>query len=215
MKADRQDYKGVNMSDAAEVEEAADIAVYDKHNIDQRVREEVINGVIYQMSAAPYFRHGMIVSNISGIIKHALKGKQCRVFAEDLEFHFHPDIDDVWRKGDYVQPDIMIVCDKNKLHKSGYYGVPKFIAEVSSTSTAKKDKTLKFDIYEAAGVSEYWIVNPLGTLDIYYLVEGHYVLEQSWTLDDEDESDEDYNANALISLREFPDISMTLGDVFE
>lgn len=63
-------------------------------------------------------------------------------------------------------------------------------------------------------VEEYWIVSPQGFVDIYYLKEGKYVLEQSYMLQD-DKEDEDYNADTEICLKTFPHIKMTLGEIFE
>lgn len=70
------------------------------------------------------------------------------------------------------------------------------------------------EIYEAAGVEEYWIVSPRGSVEIYYLEDGKYILEQSYILQ-EDKEDGDYNAESEISLRAFPHIRMTLGEIFE
>lgn len=97
---------------------------------------------------------------------------------------------------------------------SFYSGVPKFIVETLSPSTAHRDKTEKKDIYEKAGVEDYWIVSPQGFIEIYYLKDGKYVLEHSYMLQ-EDKEDEHYNAEVEISLRAFPHIKMTLGDIFE
>ena len=108
----------------------------------------------------------------------------------------------------------MVICDRKHLKGGAYSGVPKLIVETLSPSTAKRDKAEKKDIYEKAGVEEYWIVSPKGTVEIYYLQEGKYFLEQSYLLQD-DKEDEDYNAETEISLRAFPHIRMTLGDIFE
>jgi len=73
----------------------------------------------------------------------------------------------------------------------------------------------KKDIYEKAGVEEYWIISPKGkSVEIYYLQDGKYVLEQSYILED-DEEDEHYNAETMIRLRAFPHIKMELRDIFE
>ena len=122
---------------------------------------------------------------------------------------YHPDVDD-----DYLCPDIMIVCDRKHLKGGSYSGVPKFIAETQSHSTAKRDRTEKKDIYEQAGVEEYWIVSPLGSLEIYYLQDGKYVLEQNYMIQN-DRDEEDYNAETEICLKAFPHIKMTLGEIFE
>ena len=118
------------------------------------------------------------------------------------------------RSDDYVCPDIMIICDRKQLKGGTYSGVPKFIAETLSPSTAKRDKSEKKDIYEKAGVEEYWIISPQGFLEIYYLKDGKYILEQSYMLQD-DKDDEHYNAEVEIRLKDFPHIKMTLGEIFE
>ena len=172
-------------------------------------RDEKIEGVIYDMSPSPSFRHGIINNNINTVIKAGLKGSLCLVFMENLDFKYHPEVND-----DYLCPDIMIVCDRKYLKGGSYSGVPRFVAETVSHSTAKRDKTEKKDIYEQAGVEEYWIVSPQRSVEIYYLQNGKYVLEQNYMLQD-DKEDEEYNGDTEISLRAFPHIKMTLGEIFE
>ena len=172
-------------------------------------RKKKIDGVIYDMSPSPSFRHGIINNNINTVIKAGLKGSLCLVFMENLDFKYHPEVND-----DYLCPDIMIVCDRKYLKGGSYSGVPRFVAETVSHSTAKRDKTEKKDIYEQAGVEEYWIVSPQRSVEIYYLQNGKYVLEQNYMLQD-DKEDEEYNGDTEISLRAFPHIKMTLGKIFE
>lgn len=128
---------------------------------------------------------------------------------ENLDLKYHPDKND-----DYVCPDIMVICDRKHLKGGTYSGIPKFIVETLSPSTAKRDKTEKKDIYEKAGIEEYWIVSPQGSVEIYYLEDGKYLLEQIYMLQD-DKEDEHYNAETVIQLKEFPHIKMTLGEIFE
>ena len=59
-----------------------------------------------------------------------------------------------------VQPDICVVCDLSKIDKRGCIGAPDLIVEIQSFSTARYDLTEKFNLYEASGVREYWIVFP-------------------------------------------------------
>lgn len=175
----------------------------------ERKKQEKINGVIYDMSPAPNFRHGVVNGNLYNIIKNGLKNGLCLVFIENLDFQYHPEQND-----DYLCPDIMVVCDRKYLKGGSYSGVPKFIAETLSPSTAKRDKAEKKDIYEKAGVEEYWIVSPQGALEIYYLKDGKYELEYSYLLQ-ADKEEEHYNAQTPISLRAFPHITMELQDIFE
>jgi len=175
----------------------------------ERKRDEKIDGVIYDMSPSPGYQHGIINNNINTIIKTGLKNSLCLVFMENLDFKYHPNIND-----DYVCPDIMLVCDRKHLRGGSYSGIPKFIVETLSPSTAKRDRAEKKDIYEKSGVEEYWIVSPQGAVEIYYLENGKYVLEQSYLLQD-DKEDEQYNAETVINLKDFPHIKMTLGEIFE
>lgn len=174
----------------------------------EKKKDEKIDGIIYDMSPSPGYGHFVVNGNIHRIIANGLLNSICRVSMENFDFQYHPDIND-----DYVCPDIMIICDRKHLKGGAYRGVPKFIAETMSHSTAKRDKTEKKDIYEQAGVEEYWIVSPVGTVEIYYLQDGKYVLEQNYMLQD-DKEEVDYNADIEISLKMFPHIKMTLGEIF-
>ncbi|HBA49928.1 MAG TPA: endonuclease [Lachnospiraceae bacterium] len=172
-------------------------------------KDEKINGVIYNMSPAPGFQHGIVNGNLYTIIKQGLKSNIYLVSIENLDFKYHPDQND-----DYLCPDIMIICDRKHLKGGAYSGIPRFIAETLSPSTAKRDRAEKKDIYEQAGVEEYWIVSPEGHLEIYYLRDGRYILEESYILQD-DKEEAYYNAETEISLRAFPHITMTLQEIFE
>lgn len=173
-------------------------------------KTEKIDGVIYNMSPSPNYLHGVVNGNIHTIIKNSLKDSLCLVFIENLDFRYQPEVSD-----NYTIPDIMIVCDRNQIKGGCYMGVPKFIAETLSPSTAMRDMAAKKDIYETAGVLEYWIVSPRERgVQIYYLRDGKYVIENSYILEDNKE-DEHYNAETIISLRAFPHIQMTLSDIFE
>lgn len=173
-------------------------------------KDEKINGVIYNMSPSPGYQHGIINGNIYRIIGNGLKNSLCLVFMENLDYRYHPEVND-----DYLCPDIMLICDRKHLKGGSYSGVPKFIVETLSPSTAKRDRAEKKDIYEKAGVEEYWIVTPQGkSVEIYYLEDGRYNLQQSYILQ-EDKEDDHYNAETEICLKAFPYIKMVLRDIFE
>ena len=177
---------------------------------DDYQKTEKINGVIYNMTPAANFRHGIVNGNIYARIREGLKNSLCLAFIENLDYKYHPDIND-----DYVVPDVMIVCDRKALKSSAYHGTPKFIVETLSPATAFRDKTEKKDIYEEAGVSEYWIVSPRErAVEIYYLQNGKYKLVYSYILQDE-KDEKDYNADTLITLREVPHVTMTLEEIFD
>ena len=105
-------------------------------------KDEKINGVHYNMPPSPSFKHGIVNNNINTIVKSGLKGSVCLVFMENLDFKYHPEEND-----DYLCPDVMVVCDRKHLKGGAYTGVPKFIVETMSPSTAKRDRKDKKDIY--------------------------------------------------------------------
>lgn len=175
--------------------------------IDEYERRELIDGIIYDMSPSANPYHGIINLNIATSIKTQLKDSLCKVFMENLDWHYAKD-------ENYVVPDIMIICDIKSLHKGEYKGTPKFIVETLSPATAKKDRTIKMKLYASYGVAEYWIVSPKeNAIEIYYLKDGEYELFDTKILVD-DENEKEYNAADLLMLHEFPNISIPLKDIF-
>ncbi len=121
-------------------------------------RWEIIEGVPY-MQAAPTWQHQAISVELTSQFNALLKGKPCRVFAAPFDLCI-PEYNESDEEISNIisQPDIVVVCDESKLRKTGYFGVPSLVIEISSPSTAKKDKLIKFNKFEKAGVKEYWIV---------------------------------------------------------
>lgn len=64
-----------------------------------------------------------------------------------------------WR--DYLEPDISVICDRDKINDRGCIGAPDWVIEIVSPSTQQMDYGIKLFQYRMAGVREYWIVNPL------------------------------------------------------
>src|SRR3989339_550776 len=114
-------------------------------------RWEVIDGVAYDMSPSPTPRHQIIAGNFYRILGNKLQGKPCRPLMPPLDVY----LDDF----NFVQPDVMIVCNKEKI-KDRIYGPPDMVIEVLSPSTSLKDKRIKRSLYERFGVKEYILVHP-------------------------------------------------------
>ena len=126
------------------------------------VRRELIDGFIYIMSA-PILIHAFISNEINVLISMFIrkrKGK-CKVFHAPIDVRLpqNNETNDT-QIYDVVQPDICVICDPSKLDARGCIGAPDLIVEVLSPSTMKKDCNEKFNLYERAGVREYWIVDP-------------------------------------------------------
>ena len=155
-----------NMNDDsfAKVEEPDPSAIYTyadylKWQFEERL--ELFRGKIFKLSA-PDTKHQVILTNILASIATFLKKKPCKVFVAPFDVRLP--VQD--RKNDnevntVVQPDICIVCDLSKIDDRGCCGAPDLVVEILSPGNSKKEIKLKFDLYEEAGVNEYWIVNPV------------------------------------------------------
>lgn len=129
-------------------------------------RWEVIDGEAYDMSPSPTERHQTIVLNFAVHLKERLKNSSCRVYTAPLDVYFD--------EYNFVQPDVFVVCDRNKI-KERISGAPDLIIEVLSSFTAIKDRKDKKDLYERFGVREYIIVHPEEHyIERFLLKEGRY-----------------------------------------
>jgi len=166
---------------------------------------ELIKGKIFRMSPAPNANHQRISSRIHFYVFQYLIEKKCEVFAAPFDVRLSVSN----KKSDeniytVVQPDICIICDTEKVDKQGCIGAPDLIVEILSKSTSKKDLTDKYEIYEQAGVKEYWIIHPEEqTLLIYSLVDGFYQPSKLYAKDE------------IISVGIFEDFKLDLSNIFE
>lgn len=136
-------------------------------------RWEIIEGTAYDMSPAPSTEHQGISFKLSGILYDFLRDKQCSAFAAPFDVRLAEHKDEADEKIEtVVQPDIVVVCDQNKLDKRGCLGAPDIAVEIISTSTSYRDQTEKLRLYERHGVREYWIVNPDAKYIMVYRLEG-------------------------------------------
>ena len=174
---------------------------------DDYIKTEKINGIIYNMSPSGGFRHSQINGNIYFALMKQLKNIVCTASVENLDLYLSDN--------EYVIPDIMLICDRNKIKKDKYRGVPRFIVETLSPATSLKDKTVKKEKYAQLGVDEYWIISPKErSVEIYYLNNGVYDLVSFYILVD-DAEDEDYNAETVLTLKAVPKVSIVLKEIFE
>jgi Uma2 family endonuclease len=138
-------------------------------------RMELINGFIHFMSA-PRLIHALILSRIGNpMINHIEKNNgRCNVFYAPFDVRFPKSKDETDDKQiyDVVQPDICVVCNPEQLSEKGCLGAPNMIVEILSASTRKYDLTEKFNLYEASGVKEYWVVAPKEDVTVYLLQDG-------------------------------------------
>lgn len=128
----------------------------DYWNLPEDEHAELIDGQLYSM-APPSRIHQKLVSEFTQIIGSYIKSNSgnCEVYPSP--FAVNLDAEDK----DWVEPDISVICDKNKLTDRGCSGAPDLIIEVVSPGSRKMDYNLKNALYSNAGVREYWIVDPV------------------------------------------------------
>jgi Uma2 family endonuclease len=118
-------------------------------------RWELIGGVPYAISPAPLRRHQRLVGLLIARLVNWFEGKTCMPLVSPLDV-FLPGADESLDETDtVVQPDLVVVCDPNKLVDEGVRGAPDLAIEILSPSTAWRDQTVKRELYEQRGVREF------------------------------------------------------------
>lgn len=121
---------------------------------------ELIKGRVFKMNAAPKRLHQKISLQVAAELYQFLKGKTCQVYEAPFDVRLparstrNEDIHTV------VQPDICVICDREKLDEAGCIGAPDLIVEILSKGNNKKELKYKYEVYEESGVKEYWIIHP-------------------------------------------------------
>ena len=123
-------------------------------------RIEIINGEAFMM-AAPSRIHQEICFEMGRQLGNYLEGKQCKAYPAPFGVRLFQRAGDSPEDVDtIVEPDISVICDRSKLDQYGCNGAPDLVIEVLSPSTQRHDQLVKLNLYQRAGVREYWIVDP-------------------------------------------------------
>lgn len=127
---------------------------------DDDVRYELYNGVPVAL-ASPSFEHQRICGELLRQLANYSLGRPCEVVQAPLDVRlFEQNGDSLDDVDSVVQPDLLAVCDKNKIDRRGVRGAPDLVVEILSDSNRRNDKLVKYRMYQKAGVREYWIVDP-------------------------------------------------------
>ena len=152
---DYGEYEAADGTAALKIEDYSNKTLDDYLALPEGIRVELIDGVFYDM-AAPTTIHqrigGEIYNQISSFID--ANNGSCVPFIAPTDVQL--DCDDKT----IVEPDVLVVCDRNKITKPRIVGAPDFIVEVLSPSNWYHDTQRKLWKYKQAGVREYWIVMP-------------------------------------------------------
>lgn len=170
-------------------------------------RFEILKGKLFRMSPAPARKHQVTSRELEYIFMTYFKNKNCEVYDAPFDVRLvnkfkkskkDEDIETVF------QPDLCVICDKEKLDKQGCIGAPDLIVEILSPGNSSKEMKEKFEIYEENGVREYWMVDyQAKTVLIYYLKDDKYIGLKILT--------EDETAKSMI----FPDLEVELKEIFQ
>ncbi|MGJ8685368.1 MAG: Uma2 family endonuclease [Nonlabens sp.] len=164
-------------------------------------RVELFKGKIYKMSPAPSMSHQKVVFEIAKIIDKHKNDNGCSTFIAPFDVELFPQT----KQATTLQPDVCVVCDASKLDERGCHGAPDLVVEVLSKGNSKKEIKDKFDLYEEAGVQEYWIVDYLRrTVSLHHLDStGKYQAHRMLTEGD------------TVTSVLFPELSCAVNDIFK
>lgn len=184
----------------------SDVNTYsDLKKISENKIYSLIDGTLY-LHAAPSRQHQKVLKEMMLFFGNYLKDKDCEIFSAPFDVFLEAkDELEVDSATTVVQPDLTIICDKSKLAKTGYIGAPQMIIEITSPSTVRLDRVLKFNKYEAAGVKEYWIVEPENKIITCFVLEanGRYGRPKMFSEGD------------TIKVATFPDLGINVDEIFK
>lgn len=168
---------------------------------------ELIKGKIMAMSPAPSRKHQTVITNLGGELYQYFHKKPCKLFYAPFDVKLYDRRKSLLQDREVfsvVQPDLSVICDKEKLTEQGCDGAPDLIIEILSPGNSQKELRLKFQLYQESAVTEYWIVHP------YEQTLYQFVLDQN----------QKYQLHAMHPGDEiatpylFPDLQIDLNDVF-
>lgn len=143
----------------------------DYYAMPEDTRVELIDGVLYEM-LAPTTIHQDFGFQIAHRLQEHIKKNMGKCWVAVAPVDVQLDCDN----RTIVEPDVIVVCNRDKIIRRCVYGAPDFIVEVLSPSTKKKDLTIKLKKYTEAGVKEYWLVDPDAKRVMVYRFEEDVVL---------------------------------------
>ena len=160
-------------------------------------RVEVFDGIVYDM-ASPSQIHQALSMELSNILYNYIKTKKqsCQVFSAPFDVKLSDNPLTI------VQPDIMIVCDRNKLDEKRCNGAPDFIIEIVSPGNPSDDYIRKLYYYNNFGVREYWIVDPKRRMITVNYFEGDLINVA-------------YSFDATIKINIYDDLYINFSDIAE
>lgn len=132
-------------------------------------RVELIKGKVVKMCPAPSRNHQLVVRVVNRYFDQYFLNKPCGLFYAPFDVRLP--VPGARKDSTVVQPDLTVICDLNKVDERGCFGVPDILVEILSPGNSRHDMHVKFKLYEAAGVKEYWIIQPQERSILIYVLE--------------------------------------------
>ena len=135
---------------------------------------ELLRGKLFKMSPAPREIHQRVLNEMNYQLMSFFRHKTCRVYPAPFDVRLPMKGKGTADNQIYtiVQPDLCVVCDLEKIDGRGCIGAPDLVVEILSPSNSRKDLKDKYEIYQEAGVPEYWIVDADDKAIYRYVLEG-------------------------------------------
>ena len=175
-------------------------ADYFNWRFDERL--ELIKGKIFKMSPAPSRSHQEISVAMTVKLVNYLKGKPCKVYAAPFDVRLPRTSKEDTAIYTVVQPDICVICDLSKLDDRGCVGAPDIVVEILSPGNNNKELRNKFEVYQEAGVKEYWIIHPSERTFLKYTLDRDGLFQPSKLLVGGDEVTSEILPGFVLDLNE-------------
>jgi Uma2 family endonuclease len=177
-------------------------ADYLKLEIEEMV--EIIRGKIFTMSPAPRTNHQVISSNLNFRLRQQLENKTCKVFHAPVDIVLPIENKKRNKSTTVVQPDICVICDPKIIEEKAVFGTPDFVIEIVAGKNVKKDTQIKYNVYEEAGVAEYWIVfADMRFVEVFIWENGKFQRLNTFSEDD------------VVPVKTLPGLQISIDDIFE
>lgn len=188
---------------AQKLEETCTYTYEDYLRWEGNTRYELYDGEAVALES-PSNTHQAVSVALSAQLYNYLEGKKCQIRCAPFDVRLFEKKDDPpCQVKDVVQPDLIVVCDLEKLDERGCKGAPDLVVEILSPATKQQDRRVKFQLYQRAGVPEYWVVDPQKQMvAVHVLEEGEY------------HSPDVYTANSEIPVTVLEDCTINLAKVF-
>lgn len=164
-------------------------------------RVELIKGKVLKMSPAPATNHQRISRKLSNILIPFFESTACELFYAPFDVRLPNKNGEILT---VVQPDLCVICDRNKIDDKGCLGAPDLVIEILSPGNSKKEMNLKFSLYEESGVSEYWVVDFSEKFILIYSLENGEYISRKPVADGE-----------MLQSIKFPDLRFSTQDLYE